>query len=55
MTELAWLIAGLLIGCFIGVMVMCCLQINRINDYEAEIQRLKDQLNKEQKNKIPNA
>ena len=46
MTELAWLIVGLLIGGCIGVTLMCCLQLNRVNDYETEIRDLKSQLNK---------
>jgi hypothetical protein len=47
MTELAWLIVGLLIGGCIGVTLMCCLQLNRVNDYESEIRKLKEQLKKE--------
>lgn len=48
MTELAWLITGILLGGCIGIMLMCCLQLNRINAYEAEIRSLKKKLNKEQ-------
>lgn len=46
MTELAWLIVGILIGGCIGVTIMCCLQLNRVNDYESEIRELKLQINK---------
>ena len=46
MNELAWLIAGVLLGGCIGIKIMCCLQHNRINAYEAEIQKLKEQLKK---------
>ena len=46
MTELAWLITGVLLGGCIGIPVMCCLQLNRVNAYEAEIQKLKEQLKK---------
>jgi hypothetical protein len=28
------LILGIILGGFIGVAIMCCLQINRINDYK---------------------
>lgn len=45
MSELAWLLAGLLIGCCIAVTVLCCVQIHRINDYEQEIRRLRQKLN----------
>lgn len=48
MTELAWLITGILLGGCIGITLMCCLQLNRINVYEAEIRSLKKKLNKEQ-------
>lgn len=46
MNELAWLITGVLLGGCIGITIMCCLQLNRINAYEAEIQKLKEQLKK---------
>lgn len=46
MTEFAWLIVGLLIGGCIGVTLMCCLQLTHVNDYESEIRKLKEQLNK---------
>lgn len=45
MSELAWLLAGLLIGGCIAATVLCCMQINRINDYEQEIRRLQQKLN----------
>ena len=47
MTELAWLIVGLLLGGCIGITLMCCLQLNRVNDYESEIRKLKAQMNKD--------
>ena len=47
MTELAWLITGLLLGGCIGITIMCCLQLNRVNDYESEIRNLNEQLKKE--------
>ena len=46
MTELSWLLVGLLLGGCISVVTLCCIQINRISDYETEIQRLKQELNK---------
>lgn len=45
MSELAWLLAGLLIGGCIAVTVLCCMQMNRINDYEQEIRKLQQKLN----------
>lgn len=45
MSELAWLLAGLLLGGCIAVTVLCCVQMNRINDYEQEIKRLQQKLN----------
>ena len=45
MTEFLWFIMGLLIGGIVTTLVLCCLQINRINKYEAELQRLRSQLN----------
>ena len=41
MSELAWLFTGILIGGCIGISILCCMQINRINDYEDEIRRLR--------------
>lgn len=45
MSELAWLFTGILIGGCIAVAVLCCIQVNRISDYEQEIQRLRQKLN----------
>jgi len=45
MSELAWLLTGILIGCCIGIGVLCCMQVNRISYYEQEIRRLKEKLN----------
>ncbi len=45
MSELAWLFTGILIGGCIGVSILCCMQIIRINYYEQEIRRLKEKLN----------
>lgn len=33
MTEFIFLIVGLLLGGCVGAIVMCCLQINRLNQY----------------------
>lgn len=44
MTELIWLLVGLLIGGCLGVGALCCMQINRIGHYEQEITRLKNEL-----------
>lgn len=44
MVEFAWLLVGLLIGGCLGVSCICCLQINRSNQYEQEIRKLKMEL-----------
>lgn len=45
MAILLWFLAGLLIGGCIGVVALCCVQINRYDRYEREIQQLRNQLN----------
>lgn len=45
MDEFAWLLAGLLIGGCITMVLLCCLQMNRISEYEQEIRRLRQNLN----------
>lgn len=44
MTEIVCIAAGIVVGVFLGMVVMCMLQINRINQYERRIHRLKKQL-----------
>ena len=39
--EIAMLMIGLLLGCCISFCILGCMQINRINDYEDEIRRLR--------------
>ena len=34
MSELLFFILGMVIGGLTGITLMCCLQINRINEYE---------------------
>ncbi len=38
-------IVGLLLGGCVALVILCCMQINRICNYESEIQRLKEKLN----------
>lgn len=45
MTELVWLIVGFLLGGCISTVILCCLQINRHNEYERELRKLKEKLN----------
>lgn len=45
MSELVWLLAGLLIGGCVATGVLCCVQISRVSEYEQEIRRLKEKLN----------
>ena len=39
--EIAMLIIGLLLGGSVTFCILGCMQINRINDYEDEIRRLR--------------
>ena len=39
--EIAMLIIGLLLGGCVSFYILGCMQINRINDYEEEIRRLR--------------
>lgn len=48
MTECVFLIIGLLIGASLGVATLCCMQVNRICEYEKEIDRLKKELKKKE-------
>lgn len=38
-------IIGLLLGGCVAVAILCCMQVNRINEYASEIRRLKEKLN----------
>lgn len=42
--EITMLIIGLLLGGCTMTALLCCLQLNRISGYEAELQRLKEKL-----------
>ena len=44
--ELVMFIVGLILGGAVATIIMCCLQINRINEYQRETDKLKKQLNK---------
>lgn len=44
MTEVVCVAAGVVAGGFMGVVVMSIMQINRINQYERRIMKLKKQL-----------
>ena len=43
--EFLWFLVGLLLGGCVSFVIICCLQINRINDYEEELRNLRFQLN----------
>ena len=45
MTEFLWFLVGLFIGGIVATLVLCCLQINRINESEAELRKFRSQLN----------
>ena len=40
MSELLFFVLGLVIGGLYGVVMMCAVQINRINEYESKIKEL---------------
>ena len=41
MSELLFFLLGMMFGGFAALVTLCCLQINRIRKYEAEIRRLR--------------
>lgn len=43
--EIVLFIIGLLLGGCIATLILCCMQINRIGDYESEIRRNREKLN----------
>lgn len=43
MTNIIFLIVGLLLGGFVGVTFMCCLQINRLHKFEQDEGRTSDE------------
>ncbi len=43
MIQLLFFLLGMMIGGLVSLVLLCCLQVNRINEYEAEIKRLKEQ------------
>lgn len=40
--DVLFLLLGMILGGCVATVLLCCLQINRINGYEAEIRRLKE-------------
>ncbi len=44
MPEFLWFFAGLLLGGCIGMVILCCMQINRIGYYEQTIRKLQEEL-----------
>lgn len=49
MSEFLFFLIGLLLGGCLSIIVICVLQLDRVNDYETQIRKLKAQLAKEQK------
>ena len=48
MSEFLFFLIGLLLGGCLGIILLCGFQLNRVNDYESQIRKLKAQLAKEQ-------
>ena len=44
MSEFLWFLVGLFLGGIVTTLLLCCLQINRMNDYEAELRKLRSEL-----------
>lgn len=42
--KIAMFLIGLLLGGCTVTVFLCCLQLNRVRDYETEIQRLREEL-----------
>ncbi len=42
MSELLFFVLGLIIGGLTGIVIMCMLQVNKINDYENKIKNLEN-------------
>lgn len=42
MSELLFFVLGLIIGGLTGIVIMCVLQVNKINDYENKIKNLEN-------------
>ncbi len=49
MREVICVIAGIAVGGFMGVVVMCMFQINTINKYEWKIMKLEKELEENKK------
>ncbi len=43
MGKLIFFIVGMIAGGLVTLVILCCLQINRINEYESLIRKLKEQ------------
>lgn len=43
MMEALWFVIGLIIGGTLGTIIMCCFQLHRVNSYEAELRRLREE------------
>ncbi len=54
MSEFLFFLIGLLLGGCLGIILLCGFQLNRVNEYESQIRKLKAQLAKEQKGEITN-
>lgn len=46
MVNVICFFSGVFLGACVGLVVMCTMQIRRINDYESEIRKLKAEVEK---------
>lgn len=51
MSELLFFLLGIMIGGFVSLVMLCCLQCGRINKYEAEIRRLRQEARQNKQDK----
>lgn len=47
MSELLFFVFGIIIGSLTSITLMCCIQINKINDMEIENEKLRRKLESE--------
>lgn len=47
--KISMFFLGLMLGGLLSTVVLCCFQINRVNNYEQEIRRLQAQLDDSEK------
>lgn len=52
MSEVLFFLIGMMLGGCASFILLCCIQLNRVCEYEKEIHRLKKMLSQERKSEI---